>query len=203
MVVVYINILGYSLMKHWKIKVTAIALVMTMFLCSGCLSGIIYKRSGNLVEDLYQKHHSERYSQEISDEIVAEVFGAAEDNDFSRIRVLFSEYAIENTPDLEEQFDQFCDFCSYDIRESDGNADYIETSTYAGHYLMYTLCYEFKLEGDDTRYILHIGWVADNVNDTSQIGIQYVEVLRYEDCNPGEYWGYGNDTGFHIITDEE
>ena len=186
-------------MNRWKRKVVAIALVMTTLLCSGCLKGIIYKRSGILVEDLYQKHHSERYSQEISDEIVAEVFGAAEDKDFSRIKVLFSEYAIENTPDLEEQFDQFCDFCSFDVSESDGKADLTETSTYAGHYLMYLLCYEFKLEGDDTRYILHIGWVADNVNDTSQIGIQYVEVLRYEDCNPGEYWGYGSNTGFHII----
>jgi hypothetical protein len=28
-------------------------------------------------------------------------------------------------------------------------------------------------------------------------------VLRYEDANPGEYWGYGNNTGFHVITNKE
>lgn len=189
-------------MNSWKRKFIALALVMTMFLCSGCLKGIIYKRTGNLKEDLYQKHHRERYSQEISDEIVAEVFGAAKEKDFSRIKVLFSEYALENTPDLEDQFDQFCDFCSFDVSESDGKTDLIETSNYDGHYLMYLLGYEFKLEDDDTRYLIHIGWVADNVNDTSQIGIQYIEVLRYEDCNPGEYWGYDKDTGFHIITND-
>lgn len=174
-------------------------ILLPVFSVTGCLSGIIYKRSGNLVDDLYQKHHSERYSQEISDEIVEEVFDAANENNFSRIIVLFSEYAIENTPDLEDQFDQLCDFCSFDVSESDGRADLIETSTYDGHYLMYLLGYEFKLKGDDTRYLLHIGWVADNANDTSQIGIQYIEVLRYEDCDPGEYWGYGNNTGFHLI----
>ena len=27
---------------------------MTMFLCTGCLKGLIYKRSGDLVDDLYQ-----------------------------------------------------------------------------------------------------------------------------------------------------
>ena len=68
---------------------------------------------------------------------------------------------------------------------------------------MYLIGYEFKLEGDDTKYLLHIGWVADNVNDTSQIGIQYVEVLRYEDANPGEYWRYSNNPGFHVITNKE
>ncbi len=41
----------------WKRKITAIALVMTMFLCTGCLKGHIYKCSGNLVDDLYQNHY--------------------------------------------------------------------------------------------------------------------------------------------------
>jgi hypothetical protein len=68
---------------------------------------------------------------------------------------------------------------------------------------MYLVGYEFQLEGDDTVYLLHIGWVADNVNDTSQIGIQYIEVLSYEDRDPEAYWGYGDNTGFHVIPDNE
>ena len=178
-------------------------MVMTIILCTGCLKGLFYKRSRNLADDLLQKHHSERYSKEISDEIVAEVFAAAKENDFSRIEVLFSDYARQNTPDLEEQFNHFCDFCSFETSEYKGKVDLTETSTYSGHNLMYLIGYEFKLKGDDTKYLLHIGWVADNVNDTSQIGIQYIEVLKYEDANPGEYWGYGRDTGFHMITNKE
>ncbi len=187
----------------WKIKITAIALVMTMFLCTGCMKGLIYKRSGDLVDDLYQNHYRPEISHEIAEEIIDEVFQAARERDFSRVEVLFSEYAIENTPDLEEQFERFCDFCSFNVVEYSGTEDMKETSNYAGHYLMYMVGYEFQVKGDDTRYLLHIGWVADNVNDTSQIGIQYVEVLRYEDANPSEYWGYGSDTGFHLITKNE
>lgn len=39
--------------------------------------------------------------------------------------------------------------------------------------------------------------------DTSQIGIQYIEVLSYEDRDPEAYWGYGDNTGFHVIPDNE
>ena len=99
----------------WKRKITTIALVMTMFLCTGCLKGLIYKRSGDLVDDLYQNHYRPEISHEIAEEIIAEVFQAAQERDFSRIEVLFSEYAIENTPDLEEQFEKFCDFCSFNV----------------------------------------------------------------------------------------
>lgn len=187
-------------MDNWKRKATAIALVMTMFLCTGC-KGLFYKRSGNLTEDLYQNHYRPEISKEIANEIVAEVFQAAREKDFSRIDVLFSKYAHEKTPDLKEQFDKFCDFCSFDVSEYDGKVDMTETSNYAGHYLMYLVGYEFKLKGDDTKYLMHIGWVADNVNDTSQIGIQYVELLSYEDANPYIYWGYDKDTGFHVIKD--
>ena len=187
----------------WKRKTTAIALVITMFLCTGCLKGLIYRRSGNLVDDLYQNHYRPEISHEIAEEIIDEVFQAAREEDFRRIEVLFSEYAIENTPDLEDQFDEFCDFCSFDVVDYDGTVDMTETSNYAGHYLMYLIGYEFQLEGDDTVYLLHIGWVADNVNDTSQIGIQYIEVLSYEDRDPEAYWGYGDNTGFHVIPDNE
>lgn len=187
----------------WKKKVIAIALVMTMFLCTGCLKGLIYRRSGNLADDLYQNHYRPEIAHEIAGEIVDEVFQAAQEDDFSRIEELFSDYARDNTPDLEEQFDEFSDFCSFDVVEYNVKEDMTETSNYSGHYLMYMLGYEFKLEDDDTVYLLHIGWVADNVNDTSQIGIQYIEVLRYEDRDPGEYWGYGKDTGFHVITGNE
>ena len=178
-------------------------LFLTMILCTGCLKGLFYKRSGNLADDLYQNHYRPEIASEIAEEIIAEVFQAAREEDFSRVEVLFSNYARENTPDLEEQFNQFCEFCSFEASDLKGTVDLTETSNYSGHYLMYLIGYEFKLEGDDTKYLLHIGWVADNVNDTSQIGIQYIEVLKYEDANPGEYWGYGRDTGFHMITNKE
>ena len=42
----------------------------------------------------------------------------------------------------------------------------------------YYLGYEFTLKGDDTKYLLHVVWIADNVNDNSQIGIQSIEILK-------------------------
>ena len=154
-------------------------LFLTMILCTGCLKGLFYRRSGNLADDLYQNHYRPEIASEIAEEIIAEVFQAAREEDFSRVEVLFSNYAREKTPDLEEQFNQFCEFCSFEASDLKGTVDLTETSNYSGHYLMYLIGYEFKLEGDDTKYLLHIGWVADNVNDTSQIGIQYIEVLKY------------------------
>ena len=189
-------------MDMWKSKATAIALVVTMFLCTGC-KGLFYKRSGNLVEDLHQDYYRSEISKEIADDIVDEVFQAAREKDFSRIEILFSKYAREKTPDLEEQFKLFCDFCSFDVSEFGGKVDMTDTSAYSGHYLMYLVGYEFRLKGDDTKYLLHIGWVADKVNDTSHNGIQYVEVLSYEDANPYIYWGYDKNTGFHVINKNE
>ena len=61
-------------MDMWKKKLTAISLVMTMILCTGCLKGLFYKRSGNLADDLYQNHYRPEIASEIAGEIIAEVF---------------------------------------------------------------------------------------------------------------------------------
>ena len=61
----------------WKKKLTAITLVMTMILCTGCLKGLFYKRSGNLADDLYQNHYRPEIASEIAEEIIAEAVEAA------------------------------------------------------------------------------------------------------------------------------
>ena len=117
-----------------------------------------------------------------------------------KVDALFSKYAHENDSNLKEEFDEFCKCCSFDTEEVKGHPNVSEKSNYDGHYLQYLLGYDFKVKGEDTTFILNVAWTADNVNDESQIGIQYIELFKKENASPGKLWGYEtNKCGFHIF----
>ena len=182
-------------MKYLK-KALIITITAVLLLTSGCNDRT---RGETLVDDLYQKHNREINRHEISDDIIDEILAAAEDKDYGRIEVLFSDYALENNDNLEEEFYEFCDYCSFDIDEVSGHTDYSSKSAYSGHYLLYYLGYEFTVKGEDTTYILNVIWIADNVEDESQIGIQSVELFKEEYAGADKIWGWGTNVGFHLL----
>ena len=85
----------------WKRKITTIALVMTMFLCTGCMKGLIYKRSGDLVDDLYQNHYRPEIASEIAEEIISGLL--------DKLR------GMKKEPSMEEQLQQAIENEQYEL----------------------------------------------------------------------------------------
>ena len=170
--------------------------IIVLSVLSGCSTDS--NKNKSLEDKLYQKHNR-AVSKDIADEIVDEILTSAKDKNFDNVDKLFSNYAHSNNSNLEKEFNEFCDYCSYDIEEVSGLVDYSEQSNYPSHYLEYYLGYEFKIKGDDTQYLFHVVWIADNENDNSQIGIQSIEILKKDYASAEKYWRNSNKTGFHII----
>ena len=170
--------------------------VLVLLVLGGCSTESDKNKS--LEDKLYQKHNR-AVSKDIADEIVDEILTSAKDKNFDNVDKLFSNYAHSNNSNLEKEFNEFCDYCSYDIEDVSGLVDYSEQSNYPSHYLEYYLGYEFKIKGDDTQYLFHVVWIADNENDNSQIGIQSIEILKKDYASAEKYWRNSNKTGFHVI----
>ena len=179
-----------------KYTMIVVVLVLSIIIFAGGCS-MTSEKSDDLAGQLHQKHNRSS-SSKIADEIVEEIIDSAKNKDYSRINKLFSEYARDNEK-LEAEFNEFCDYCDFETSNVQGLVDYSEKSRYGGHYLEYYLGYEFMLKSDNSKYLLHVVWVADNEKDQSTIGIQSIEILKYEYASPSKYWRNSSKSGFHII----
>ena len=174
-------------------------IVCTFFICillGGCTSG--RQQTNNINNKLYLESENDSKANKISQETAELILASADKNDSESIYKLFSEYSKNNNSDLKNEIDSFCKYVNFSASDLKGGMTSDYSNNHGDKVLHYLYSYQFR-GSDNNDYILYLGWVANDTDDTTQIGIQFIEIVKKENCNVNLCCDFDDLPGVHIL----
>ena len=169
-----------------------------IFILGGCgLKSNESLSNVDIKDKLFLKHANEKKAYNTITEVADRIIISAKSDDYNSISELFSNYSHNNNSTLDEEIKEFCKYCNFEFTNNDMllNSSGSNGKEKILHY------YSRHIMTDDMgkKYVMHIGWVANDTTDTSKIGIQYIDIIKYENCKEGIYKDFDDKPGVYIL----
>ena len=154
----------------------------------------------SLRDKLYLKHNNESKATDIMSELVEQIVVSAQNKDYNSIKSLFSEYAQNNNTDIEDEIIKFCDCCSFDTNNMDQRT-VCNVSLENGKDKKIIKYYGGRkfVDGLGVKYIIHIGWVANDTTDMTRIGIQFIDIIKEEESSQEKLKYFDDKPGIYVL----
>lgn len=168
---------------------------------------------GDDQQELNREEYLSGTQDEQADELMGKITEAMDNKDADALKELFSAYAIEVTPDLDDRISELFDFYEGPSVSYDGKSDYAEGSTsyepnesgYGGTtgHAYWLLGGSYTLTTVDETYQVNIVFYTVNEEKPEKVGLSFLEIVTQDyfdqdgfmmkspDAAPGIYY-YGN-----------
>ena len=174
-------------------KIVLAAVVCAVVLGGTCLSGCLAQAKSEGPKSRIKGTIvvSSPEEQEAADAAVETLFAALEAGDEQAIKEMFSDYALENAPEIDENIEKLISY----FPGADGGYDGVGVSTENKDQGKYQHVLDLILtvrNGDDT-YKIGICLQMKNEFDPTREGVHLIEVIREEEMQSDFFWKESND----------
>ena len=162
--------------------------MITLVLCSGCLNGR-YDPNLSIGEQIKTRHYDHNAKDFGKNELLDEILDASYEQDSDRILELFSDHALEEDENLEDEITLYLESFPEDIDElyNRGCSEFGSHNRGSSEYFyLYQPVVWIKCDNGDV-YLLEVIWIEGDSENPERQGIHSIQLISMKAYEDNDY----------------